>query len=300
MKRNLVVTAVLGAVLLIPVGVFGQVTKVFNPKEVGSPLELSIKENGTITVQGLRVEQLAGKSFYTKMMWGDAPMRMTVRTNDKTKFTKKNDQAIAIGNVSVGDYITVVGDFIPGSSSLDVQATTIKDWSIQTESAKYSGSISGVNEEGVKYTLNLSSGEQINLRLNGTSTITRGNIRVGINELLSGVKVLSAEGIFNQRDKTLAATALKLYQDMSLFDIKTFEGTITVISPKDSPATMNVAVDGKNYKVQFGAQSKILTTARTPISLERYLVGDKVRFSGYIQELDHSLVKATVARNMNL
>ncbi len=273
----------------------------YDPFLYGSPLSVSVGKDGLLHADGARVEQLAGKTaLYTKLQWGLSVLRLTVRIDGDTKVIKKNGQGISPADIQVGDYISVDGEFIPGTTSFDVQAKNIKVWSIQTEGASYSGTITGTISGTSNFTLDIGNGKTVILTLTPDVVITRGSLTVNSADIMVGKKITLAQGVLDQFTNVLTAYRIKIYEDMSLFTLKTFEGKIVSTAFANSPATMVVAVGDKNYTVTIGATTKILQRSRAPLALARFLAGDSIRFSGYIQESDHTLVKATAIRNMDI
>ena len=118
----------------------------FVPKTVGAGNpELHIDASGTLAIKSARVERVSGTTLYLVMKWQNLPMYFTMKTNSKTKATKRYGGSTKVSGIKVGDYIDAEGDFFIGSDFFGLTADTIKDWSLQEESGTFSGKIVEMN-----------------------------------------------------------------------------------------------------------------------------------------------------------
>lgn len=299
------VAALLIAILLVPLETISAEASSngnFDPRALGSTLELHVSNDGKVIMHGLRVEQIAGSSFYCRMYWGSPFLRITLRTDSNTVVTKRFGQPITASDIAVGDYLSVDGEFVSGSNSFDVLAKKVKDWSIQTKAESFSGTITGIaTSTPDSFFLTASNKSVITLAIGTSTIITRGSITVGANDLSVGRKVTYASGVFNNLTKTLHADKVVLFQDMSIFKPRNFEGKLkSGPSTNTLPTSLVVTVGGKDYTIGIDSETKILNAKKVPASLQRFLVGDKVRLYGSIAESNTSYVKAEILRNLDL
>lgn len=275
----------------------------YDPRPFGSTLEVHVNDNGTVSVQGARVEQVSGTTIFCKVYWGVSFIRITVRTSDKTSFEKRFGQTIGISEISVGDFISVTGDLFEGSNSLDVVAKKVKNWSLQTLQEDFSGTITTLSTStptALTYGLNSKTRGKITLLVPMSTQVNKGNLLLAADTLGVGTKVTSATGVYNNLNKTLEVKTIRVYQDMSIFKPRNFEGVIKSIEGSTLPTNMVVTVGGVDYTLPLAAGVTVLNNKKEPFSIARFIKGDKVRFYGAIREATPYMVDATVLRNVSL
>lgn len=272
----------------------------YNPRLVGSPLEVHIYDNGSVLVHGARIEQIAGNTIYTKVYWGPTFLRLMIRTSEKTQFTKKFGGEIKVTDMQVGDFITIEGDFFSGSVSLDVTARKIKDWSIQTESVEYQGDVVAMSTTTTGFILRTKKLGDIVVVPVSDAQIKLGSLLVKQDRIKVGDKITSAIGTLDHNKKQLSATFVNVYQNMKLFAPRLFEGTLTSVAADKQSLVVSSQKDGKSYTILIGSKTSIVNTAKAPVALRRYVVGDYIRIWGTLRETDYSLVDAEVVRNIDL
>lgn len=272
----------------------------YDPRPFGSTLEVHVNDNGSVSIQGARVEQVSGTTIFCKVYWGVSFIRVTVRTNDKTVFEKRFGQKITVKELSVGDFISVTGDLFEGSNSLDVVAKKVKNWSLQTLEESFSGTISELSASPAGYVLNSKTRGKVTLIVASSTPVMKGSLTLGVDALGVGVNVTSATGVFNNLNKTLTVQTIRIYQDMAKFKPRNFEGTIKSIDGNTLPTNMIVTVGGVDYTLPLADGVSILNNKRQEFSIARFIKGDKVRFYGAIRESQPNIVDATVLRNLSL
>lgn len=272
----------------------------YDPRPFGSTLEVHVNDNGSVSIQGARVEQVSGTTIFCKVYWGVSFLRVTVRTNDKTVFEKRFGQKITVKELSVGDFISVTGDLFEGSNSLDVVAKKVKNWSLQTLEESFSGTISELSASPAGYVLNSKTRGKVTLIVASSTPVMKGSLTLGTDALGVGVNVTSATGVFNNLNKTLTVQTIRIYQDMAKFKPRNFEGTIKSIDGNTLPTNMIVTVGGVDYTLPLADGVSILNNKRQEFSIARFIKGDKVRFYGAIRESQPNIVDATVLRNLSL
>jgi len=275
----------------------------YDPRPFGSTLEVHINDNGTVSIQGARVEQISGTTIFCKVYWGVSFIRVTVRTNDKTTFEKRFGQTIALNELSIGDFISVTGTLFEGSNSLDVVARSVKDWSLQTLEENFSGTITELGTstpETTSFVFNSKTRGKITLLVGPTVSVSRGNLTISTASLGVGTKITSATGVYNNLKKTLDAKTVRVYQDMSIFKPRNFEGVIKSVDGGSTPVAMVVTAGGVDYTLSLSDGVTIVNNKRQTISIARFIKGDKVRFYGSIREVTPHIVDVSVLRNVSL
>jgi signal peptidase I len=284
--------------LLIAVVSFAT-TAYAGPHDVGSPIALTITDQGSVSIDGVQVDEFVGTSFYAHVYFGDALLKLTVRTSPATIFTNHFDKTVTFDQISVGDYVSIVGSFVAGTGSFDVQATSLKDWSNQITATQWSGTVVGQATSTPGFILNTKSGS-VQIAVNAATKIVKGSLLVSLSDVHDGDTIVFAQGQYNKANNTLAATSVKIYQDMSVFLPKNYQGTLKTLDTSTSPATIVVTVNGKDYAIAPKSDFTVLSNAKKPANLARFLVGDTVRVYGAIRETSQGTIDAEVFRDIDL
>ena len=271
----------------------------------GNP-ELSIKADGVMTLKSGRVDQIVGNTFYLGVAWGTLPMRFTMKTDARTAVTKRYGGHAAVSQISIGDYLDVEGEFFVGSDFFGVQALRVKDWSLQEESAAFSGVVLDVSPNE-RLTLRTLQGQTISVRLSTSSaaSVRKGSVTVPFGRLKKGDAVLSASGVYDYASNLLTADGISIYQNKADFAARNFEGVLKQIVSAQLPATLIVVVGGVDHTVRLSEKTAVLKKDRSAAQLARFVVGDTVRFYGPLREEEKTLqevsvIDAEIVRNLNL
>lgn len=279
----------------------------YAPQSVGAGNpELHIKPDGTVTLKSGRVDQIVGNTFYLGVTWGMLPMRFTMKTDARTGVTKRYGGNATVSEINTGDYLDVEGEFFVGSDFFGVQAFRVKNWSLQEESALFSGVVLGMNPSE-ELTLRTLQGQTISVRLATSSAakVTKGSVVIPFGRLKKGDAVLSASGIYDYARNLLTADNIAVYQNKADFAARNFEGTLKQIVSVQMPATLVVSLGGVDHTVRLTEKTAVLKKNRSRAELARFVVGDTVRFYGPIREEEKTLqevmvVDADIVRNLNL
>ncbi|KKW20749.1 MAG: hypothetical protein UY62_C0042G0016 [Parcubacteria group bacterium GW2011_GWF2_50_9] len=282
-------------------------TNDYNPQSAGAGKpELHIGADGTILIKSGRVDQIVGNTFYLGLKWGELPMRFTMKTDARTGVTKRYGGNATVSKINMGDYLDVEGEFFVGSDFFGVQALRVKDWSLQEESALFSGVVLELNPSE-ELTLRTLQGQTISVRLATSSAakVIKGSVTIPFGRLKRGDAILSASGIYDYARNLLTAESIVAYQNKANFAARNFEGTLKQIVSADIPATLIVAVGGVDHTVRLAKGAAALKKNRSAAELRRFVVGDTVRFYGPIREMEKTLndvivVDAEIVRNLNL
>ncbi len=268
----------------------------------GKP-EVHIAADGTIRLRGARVDQVVGTTFFVTLRWGDLPMRFIMKTDEKTRVTKRYGGTTEAAQVKLGDYLDAEGEFFVGSDTFGLTARAVKDWSLQEESETYSGKIVEIIADGA-FTLQTPR-TLITLRIPENASIKKGTVAIPLGRVMKGDSVALADGIFDYASNTLTATSVVIFQSRAEFLPRNFQGTLKSINSTSFPAALVVTVDGADYTANVTAATTLQSKNRKPILLARFVSGDVVRFFGALRESektlrDERIVDVEVLRNLNL
>lgn len=105
----------------------------------GSALEVHISDKGKVNVRGAKVTAISGNTINASVIWGSVSLNWGVNVLPETRLVKKFGAASIISEISVGDIIGFQGSLITTSASpIMVNATIVKDWSIQKKNVSFS------------------------------------------------------------------------------------------------------------------------------------------------------------------
>ncbi len=265
--------------------------------------EISIDANGKIVAKNIKVFMISepGKSkfFYTRALWDDIFIRMTVLTNDATTITKQHGEKATVFDIKEGDIINVEGTLPNSADSLNIQATKIVDLSLLRESKVTSGKVTSISGLPGSFSFLSNKGYALTIKIKPGMTITKGARTIQPSDISVGDKILSARGIFDYSTDILEVDTIDVYQDKGVFTPRNFQGTIKSISGTTLPITLSVTVGSKDYSVSLGEKSAVLNKAKEQTSLTRFVVGDTVRFYGIVRQTDLSAIDADTIRDMD-
>jgi hypothetical protein len=98
----------------------------------GSTLEVHINDNGKVLVRGAKVTSVVGNTINAYTSWSSVNLNWAVNVPANSPIIRRFGGNGAISEVSVGDFISFQGNLVTTSASpIVVNATTVKDWSIQ-------------------------------------------------------------------------------------------------------------------------------------------------------------------------
>ena len=263
--------------------------------------EVHITQDGTFTAKNVTVMQKSesGSTFFSRVMWGDIFLRITVLTapnGTAAKITKNNGGAATHADVKVGDLLNIEGTLAPGADSLVINALEVRDLSLNVESKSISGTIKTLNVPLNNFTLT-------DKKLGAITVVAPYNIQKGARtitagELAVGDKILSASGSYDYATKTFTASTMEVYQDKSVFKAQNFQGTLKSLSGAALPTTAVIAVGKNDYTVYLPASATVMSKNKAATTLQRYTAGDTVRFYGAIRQINLQEIDADLIRNL--
>jgi len=265
--------------------------------------QIYVDRDGHAIIGGVKVTQVAGVTYFSRLIWGESFIRLTVKTNSKTKFANKFGEPISAKEIKEGDILVVEGELESASQTMTVIPKTVRNISNQTENNEFSGTISNIHLDSDTFTLTTKSKGPITISVNnGTTTeIKKGNRIINISSLRNGDKVTKVDGVLNHATNQMVAKNIVVYVNMNTFKPRNFQGVIKEISGATLPLNFTATVAGVDYFVKLNEKTAILNNLKNNAKLSRFEAGDRVRFYGEIEESDSLIIgKVEVLRNLDL
>ena len=263
------------------------------------PSEISIKPDGTFFATNVVVMQKSekvGANLFSRVTWGSVFLRITVLASS-AKIIKNNGGSATVEDIQIGDILDVEGTLAPGADTLLINATSIRDLSLNIESKNISGIIKTLN--ATLNTLTLMDKKLGAITVVAPYNIQKGARTISAGELVVGDKVLSASGSFDYSTKTFTAENMEVYQDKSIFKAQNFQGTLKSLSGTALPTSAVITVGKTDYTIYLAASAKMMSKNKAATTLQRFTVGDKVRFYGAIRQTNLFEIDAEIIRNLN-
>ena len=271
------------------------------PARAAPASEIHINQDGKLVAKNVTVMQKSenGTVFFSRVIWGDIFLRITVLSTPNgtaANITKNNGGPATYGDVKVGDLLNVEGTLSPGADSLLINATTIRDLSLNVETKSIAGIIKTVNT--TLNTLTLTDKKLGAITVVAPHNIQKGARTITVGELVVGDKILSASGSYDYATKTFTASTMEVYQDKSVFKAQNFQGTLKSLSGTALPTTAVVAVGKNDYTVYLPASATVMSKNKAATTLQRFTAGDTVRFYGSIRQINLQEIDASLIRNL--
>ena len=263
--------------------------------------EVNIGTDGKAIIKSVKVMQVVGRTYFTRLIWGNSYVRLTVRATDATKFLRKYGEVGALDEVREGDYLDLAGELESSSNALTLLASGITDQSIETQANEFSGAVRAVGTTADNFVLATKQVGDIVVYLSTTTTIQKGSRMIQPTGIHAEDTIMRVTGVFNHANKTMQANSILVYIDKKLFVPQAFEGRLK-IAPTGSalPLDLTVSIGNQDFTVTIPATASVLTKKRATANISRFLVGDHVRIYGTRKEDDSPIINAEVIRNLDL
>lgn len=283
----------LGAILFLSLGA--------GAAYAAAPSDIHIKPDGTFSATNVVVFQKSGTSnFFSRVTWGDAYVRVTVLANKDTVITKAHGETMAANDIREKDVLDVEGRLSSGEGALVINATRIRDTSLQVESKNISGTVASVNAGNSSFILSNSTfGATTTVVLSPSAVIQKGVRTITLGDVVPGDTVLSASGSYDYTKNVFSTSLMEIYQDKTIFKPRNFEGTLKSISATALPATLVVTVGNADYTVYLAESASVLKNNRKPATLSRFVAGDTVRLYGSVRQANFKEIDAEIVRDLN-
>ncbi len=260
--------------------------------------EIHFSADGNFVAKNILVYQKAGTNLFCRGTWGTTFIRFVVTTSPATAITKKHGEQATVGDIGEKDIIDVEGRLATGGDSIVVNASTIRNASLETDVKSLSGKIVSIDTSARSLVVNDKSFGKTTITI-GSAVIMKGVRSITLADIKVGDTVASAQGVYDYSTKTLTASVIGIYQDPAFFKPRNFEGALKSISATQLPSTFVVTVQGTDYTVYMDAKGSVLNKHKGAASLSRFVVGDKVRFYGTLREANITEVDVEVIRDLN-
>ena len=287
------------AFIALPVYAEVMSAETLNPTAGSASTQISVDKMGNVLVENLKVFQLAGKTFFPRAMWGQTFLRVLVRTTATTKLMRLDGTPISASDIKVGDMLNVKGVLDSGGDSFSLNATALKDTSLQQRDNALFGKVTAMATTSTGFILATVDKRSINVHIGTSTVITKGTRTISAGDVAVGNMITSAIGVYDPATNTLQATKIIVYIDMRQFKAQNFQGTLASL-PDTSARTVQMNIKGTTYTVRLTSDAKIIDKKGAPANLARFIVGDTIRCYGAIQESNILLIEAEVLRNVNL
>ena len=261
--------------------------------------EIHITPDGKLSAKNITVMQKSGTNFFSRATWGQVYIRMVILTNNSAAISKNHGEKMTNSDINEGDLLDIDGTLSSGADSLIVNATRIRNISVERESKTVSGTIQGLGSGNLSFTLTDKSLGDVTITAGSSTPITKGARSISFSELATGDKILSASGTYDYTTNVLLADDIQVYQSKSMFAPRNFQGLLKSMSGNTLPATLGVSAGGIDYTVYLSEHASVLKNNKTATTLSRFIAGDTVRFYGNIRETNFKEIDADVVRDLN-
>lgn len=261
--------------------------------------EVNISRDGKAVIKEAKVMQIAGTTLFTRLYWGDAYVRLTIKGNDKTKILRSGGNEGSLTEFKVGDLVNTEGVLESGGNTLSLLPTKIQNISVNKSERNYSGVIRDILQNQGIFTLEVNSSTKINVKVPQGLTFKKGNRSLGSEALRVGDRVLEVKGEYDANSSTLTAKSLTVFVDMSQY-VKKVHTAKFESSDSNNESIINISINNVVFKAYLGKSTEIINASRKAISLKRFEVGDNLRVLGKIRESDDPQIDAEIIRNLDI
>jgi len=269
-------------------------------RAVGSTIELHINNNGKVLIRGIKVTGVSGNVVSGTIAWGSYSLPISVNGASVTRVARRFGGTAAVSEISAGDFISVEGSLDQTQSALTVNATFIKDWSIQDKAATFSGTVSSVDAASNSFVLASRQRGSITVNVTASTTIMKGNQSATFADITTGATISAVSGTWDTVSNTLTANKVRIYVNERLLNRRIFEGTLQAIGGTTAPSTLTVQVGNTTYTVNVAANTTLITNKWNPTTLGAMTTGNKVRIYGSVEANNTGTIDALVVRDVSL
>lgn len=273
------------------------------PATVGSTLEMHINNDGSVLARGAKITSINGSTIGATQSWGTYNVNWTVNTASSTQLMRRYDGASSLAEFAVGDYISFSGPLNGATSQATVNATLVKDYSIQAGShATFSGTVSSVVASTTSFMLGTKSNGTVTVNTSPSTVIKQGSATATFSAITAG-QTVRAEGVWNNRTNTLSAQTIVISGQTPtppVLERRIFEGKFGTLASTTAPTTFSYTVGQTAYTVNVAAHTTLLSNGWNLITLGQMHQGDTVRIWGAVEANNLSTLDAYVIRDVNV
>lgn len=263
--------------------------------------EIHVTKEGKASISNAKVMQLAGDTFFARLYWGDAFVRITIKTNSSTKFLRATGESTTIAEVSEGNLLDVSGELQTGSDTLSIIASSLKNSSVEREQSVFSGTVESVDLSLRQFTLNSKERGAVIIKIATSTQFFKGSRTLDLEHIRVGDRIIKVSGDYDIPSKTLFTKSVTIYIDLTLYKPRLFIGKLAE-TPSSSAETNSIKVtaNGALFTVFIGDKTSIIRNNKSTTTLQRFVTGDTIRIYGTRREVDEPIIDAEVIRNTNL
>lgn len=261
---------------------------------------ITVAEDGSAKIKNAVIFQIIGNTFFARTYWGEAFIRWTIRTDGKTQIVKRFNGPAKFSDLAVGHILNIDGSLLSGADTLNLNAVTIRDFSLENEDGTFSGRVTNVDSSTGNITIVTPAGINLTIKFDSGATIKKGAIYLQPMQIAVGDKILSVSGIYHEPSQSIEASNVEIYQDPSIFIPHNFQGKLKGLSGTTLPAAFTLVLTSKEYNMVMSDKTEVLNAKREPAKLQRFVEGDTIRVYGKIRETDLKTVDVEVVRNIDL
>ena len=258
--------------------------------------EIVVTKEGVMTLRNVKITQIVGTTLFTRLIWENMFLRLTVKTNTNTKFFRRYGEPTNRAELAEGDYLNIDGALESGGDSFSMLAGNVADLAVLKEMSEFHGNVGAVMPDANAFTVFTTKYGPVRVST-ASSTIIKGSLTIQVSGLYVGDKILSVSGEYNHSDNSLVATAISVYVDLKQFKPRNYEATLTTIN---SPTSLTVKSEGGSYSVVLAGDTVLKNKARKVVPFKRFVEGDSLIIYGATSESATTTITAEVIRNLSL
>ena len=262
--------------------------------------EIHVTKDGKADISSAKVMQQAGNTFFARLYWGDAFIRFTIKTNPSTKFLRATGETTTIVEIKEGDLLDVSGELQPQSDTLTINASSLKNSSVQKEQANLSGMVTAINPPLQQFTLNNKERGFVTINISTSTQFIKGNRSLDLDHIRIGDRILKASGDYDIPSRTLVASLVTTFVDPALYKPRLLIGKLFEAPTSENSASIKVTISEIPFTVFLNSTTTIMRNNRSTTTLQRFIKGDTIRIYGTRREIDEPIIDAEVIRNINL
>jgi hypothetical protein len=297
-SRSLIVALLGSALVITPALVFAQDSESHTSHTVtpvSSAVDVQIRNDGKVAVHGAKVTGISGTTITAQTVWGSTTLAWTVNTNSSTKFLRRSDSGSSVAEISVGDYLDFNGTLDTTQAGLVVNASMVRDASIQKMNASFSGTVQSIATSTNSFALLTHNRGVVTVTTTSSTTITKGGA-TGFSAIMVGDK-LTAFGLYDNNAHTLAASKIAVSVS-EILQKHTFEGKLqSAIGTTSLPTAFALIIGNTVYTVNVALNTPILGKTWATINLGSFQAGDNVRVYGSVEANNLTTIDAVVVRD---
>lgn len=265
-------------------------------EHAGSSQSLSISSKGVVEVNGVKIASINGLVLTVNSNWGSTEFTWKIKVLDNAKFIRRYSEKSTLAELSVGDFISVRGTLDTNASQPTVNATWIKDWSIQTYNSTFRGTIESINTDAGRMVV-ATNNTKITIFASDTTKVKRGNTIIKFSDLVLGEKV-TTYGLYNNQNVSLQATSIVANQPKK----QVFNGMLKTLSDVNKPTSLVMTIGAQDYRVYIAADTSILNSRWLRTTLNNFTADNALQVYGSVRPVMNSetSIDATIVRNLSL